>query len=92
MARLTGPIPDVVPDVMPHSNTEWSLADGTIVYPRQVEVLWLLSHGLTKREAGERMFLAENTVRYHALTVCRALGARNVAHAVRLGLEQGLIR
>lgn len=86
------PIPDIVPDRVLPSLQRWRMPDGTVITPRQVEVLWLLSHGLTKAEAAERLVLSEDTVRSHATNVYRRLGARSMAHAVRLGLELGLIR
>ncbi|MBC8506032.1 MAG: response regulator transcription factor [Anaerolineales bacterium] len=58
--------------------------------PREVEVLALLGDGLPNRAIAERLFVSENTVKYHVRNILQKLGAQNrteaVAHAMRMGL------
>jgi DNA-binding CsgD family transcriptional regulator len=58
---------------------------------REQEVLRLVADGLSLREIGEQLAIAEATVRTHLANANRKLGARNRAHAVALGLRLGLI-
>jgi DNA-binding CsgD family transcriptional regulator len=58
---------------------------------REQEVLSLVAGGSSLREIGERLAIAEATVRTHLANANRKLGARNRAHAVALGLTLGLI-
>jgi DNA-binding CsgD family transcriptional regulator len=58
---------------------------------REQEVLSRVAGGSSLREIGEQLAIAEATVRTHLANANRKLGARNRAHAVALGLTQGLI-
>lgn len=58
---------------------------------REHEVMCLLSHGLTVRETGQKLFIAPNTVKSHLRRVYRKLGARNAAHAVAIAYRRGLL-
>lgn len=51
---------------------------------RQREVLKLLCYGLTNQEIGNRLFIAEFTVKTHVAALLKAIGARTRAHAVAL--------
>jgi DNA-binding NarL/FixJ family response regulator len=59
---------------------------------REREVIALLSHGLTNREIGTRMFVSESTAKFHVHNVMRKLGVRRraeVAYAAgKLGLPE----
>lgn len=59
--------------------------------PREREVLLALSFGASNKEIAAALFLAEETVKSHLRSVFAKLGARNRAHAVRLGFEAGLL-
>ncbi len=50
--------------------------------PRQIEILSLVSEGLSNAEIGERLFLAEPTIKWHVGKILRALGVANRAQAV----------
>jgi DNA-binding CsgD family transcriptional regulator len=60
----------------------------TRLSPRQTEVLALLGSGLTQREVGAQLHLTTETIRTHVRAARRALGARTVAHAVALALDE----
>lgn len=65
--------------------------DGATITARGVEVLQLLPLGLTNAQIAARLFLGEETVKSHIKAVFQALGARDRAQAVYLGMVHGLI-
>jgi DNA-binding NarL/FixJ family response regulator len=58
---------------------------------RQVEVLDCLGLGLSNKDIGGRLGLAEKTVKAHVTGVLRGLGAANRADAVKRARAGGLI-
>lgn len=58
--------------------------------PRQVEVLRLITEGLTSREIAARLQLSEKTVETHRSAVAQRLGIRDVAGLVRYAVRVGL--
>lgn len=58
---------------------------------RQLEVLDLLSRGLTFQQVGRELDLSRYTVQSHVSALMRRLRTRNTAHAVRVALERGLL-
>lgn len=58
---------------------------------RQVELLYLMSLGLTNVEIARRWGLALDTIKTHTSRLFARLDARNRAHAVRCGFERGLL-
>jgi len=57
---------------------------------RELEVLKLLTGGLSNAEIGERLFLSEATVKTHVTRVLNKLGVRDRVQAVVLSYETGL--
>jgi len=68
-------------------------ATGLAVEPnrRQREILALAVNGLTVDQIGERMSITSATVHSVLRAVCRALGARDQAHAVAIALARGVM-
>jgi DNA-binding NarL/FixJ family response regulator len=58
--------------------------------PRQIEVLRLITEGLTSREIAARLTLSEKTVETHRSAVAQRLGIRDVAGLVRYAVRVGL--
>jgi DNA-binding NarL/FixJ family response regulator len=58
---------------------------------REREVLLLLVEGRSNREIGERLFIAEATVKTHVMAVLRKLELRDRIQAVIFGYESGLV-
>jgi len=59
---------------------------------RQIEVLTLISQGLSYKEAGARLYISPRTIRYHMAEIMNQLHLENraqvLAYAGRLGLGQ----
>lgn len=64
----------------------------TILTAKQMEVLALLTEGLSNRAIGKRMEVSENTVRTHVSAVLYALDAKSRAEAVVTARRQGLVQ
>lgn len=58
---------------------------------RELQVLLGMSHGRSNGDIAKALFLSEDTVKSHAARLFRKLGARDRAHAVRLGFEYRLL-
>lgn len=49
---------------------------------RELEVLDLLSRGLSSRKIAEKLFISPNTVEYHRKQLLRKTDSRNVAELI----------
>lgn len=58
---------------------------------RELEILQLISQGLSNREIAEKLFVSENTVKTHSSRLFDKLDAKRRTQAVQLGKEYGLI-
>ena len=56
-----------------------------VLTPRQREVLHLITEGLSNKEIGRRLGVAEGTVKMHVATILKSIGANNRAHAAAIG-------
>jgi two-component system response regulator DegU len=88
----------VQPSVAARLITEFSRQRGAPQQPeydalseRERDVLRLLSEGLSNREIGARLALAEGTVKNYVSALLDKLHAANRTQAARLAREQGLI-
>jgi DNA-binding NarL/FixJ family response regulator len=59
---------------------------------RELEVVQLLTHGLSNAEIGDRLYLSGATVKTHVTRVLQKLGVRDRVQAVVLAYESGLVQ
>lgn len=57
---------------------------------RELEVVKLLTGGLSNKEIANRLNLAENTIKMHLQNAFRKMGARSRADAVRIALSKNI--
>ena len=58
---------------------------------RELDILALIAHGCSNREAAARLFISEATVKTHVLHIYAKLGVNDRAAAVAVGFERGLL-
>lgn len=59
--------------------------------PRELQILALIAEGATNKEIGQRIFLAENTVKNHLKNILAKLQVENRAQAVAYAFREGLL-
>jgi two-component system, NarL family, response regulator LiaR len=79
-----------VPSAQTFVLNEAKVADLGIT-PRELEILQLISSGLSNREIADKLFVSENTVKTHSSRVFDKLNAKRRTQAVQIGKELGLI-
>jgi NarL family two-component system response regulator LiaR len=84
-------VPVPVPAGQPFAVNSKKLEELEIT-PRELEILELISKGMSNREIAEKLFVSENTVKTHSSRVFDKLGAKRRTQAVQLGKEFGLIQ
>ena len=60
--------------------------------PRELEVLTLLSEGLTNPEIAERLVVSRSTVKHHVRAILSKLGASSRTEAVALAIKHNLVK
>ncbi len=71
--------------------TSISVNDLEPLTPREVEVLQLVSEGLTNPEIAEELFISRGTVRIHVSNILAKLGASTRTEATRIAQRRGLV-
>jgi DNA-binding NarL/FixJ family response regulator len=77
----------------PHDAAPLSELDGPVepLTPREVEVLQLLSQGLSNKLLGARLGISEHTAKFHVNAILGKLGAQGRTDAVVRAARMGLI-
>ena len=58
---------------------------------REIELLHLLSEGLSNKAISQRLSISENTVKYHIKQIMQKLGVQNRTEAVSFAAREGLL-
>jgi DNA-binding NarL/FixJ family response regulator len=67
-----------------------NLAPKIILTEREQGILNLISQGLSNRAIAEKLFISENTVKYHIKNTLQKLALKNRAEAAAYAIQQGL--
>lgn len=59
--------------------------------PRELDVLRLMTRGMTNKQIAAELVITEHTVKFHIRTILGKLGAANRTEAVTLALQKGLV-
>jgi DNA-binding NarL/FixJ family response regulator len=59
--------------------------------PREIDVLKLIAKGFSNKQIGDRLGIAEATVKNHVVSLLGKLGVQDRTHAVTLALERNII-
>jgi DNA-binding NarL/FixJ family response regulator len=78
------------PDMPASPGPPVAAASASTLSQRQIDVLRLVSAGLTYKGVGARLALSEETVRYHMREIMRVLHLENRAQAIAYAGEHGL--
>jgi DNA-binding NarL/FixJ family response regulator len=62
-----------------------------VLTPRERDVLDMLARGLSNKQIGVRLALAENTVKFHVASILGKLEAATRTQAVTIGIARGWI-
>ncbi|HEV7398124.1 MAG TPA: response regulator transcription factor [Pyrinomonadaceae bacterium] len=81
--------------VMVAAPSEFSLNEARLrelsITKRELEILELISNGLSNREIADKLFVSENTVKTHSSRLFDKLSAKRRTQAVQIGKQEGLI-
>jgi two-component system nitrate/nitrite response regulator NarL len=66
-------------------------ARGAELTVRETEVLEGIARGQSNAEIARELYLTIDTIKTHACRLYRKLGARDRAHAVAIGMREGII-
>lgn len=86
-----GGLSKIVPDLQALAASNDGYPRGTVLTPREQEVMRLLAEGRTVREVASELSLSVKTVEAHKLNLMRKLDIHNRATLVEYALQRGLI-
>jgi DNA-binding NarL/FixJ family response regulator len=81
----------IVRSIAPGTNDFPSLESPDPLTPRELEVLRMMSGGLSNREIAEAFHVAEGTIKNHVSNILSKMGVRDRTRAVLKALEQGYV-
>ncbi len=64
---------------------------GTVLTPRELDVLKLVAQGLSNSDIAQRLFLSEHTIHRHLANILRKLGLSSRVAAAAWGVRNGLV-
>ncbi len=73
-----------------HAKT--SESPSSLLTARELEILELVSQGLTNQQIAQKLFISSRTIDTHRTNIMHKIGVHDVAHLVRYAVEHGLIK
>jgi LuxR family maltose regulon positive regulatory protein len=77
---------------LPSTNGASGEGAGASLSEREADILIMLIQGLSNRDIGAKIFVSENTVKYHLKNIYAKLGVKNRMEACNVALARGLLR
>jgi DNA-binding NarL/FixJ family response regulator len=66
--------------------------DSSRLTPRELDILQLVSNGLTNQEIADKLFTSKRTVETHRQSLLEKTGVKNTPSLVKYAMEQGLLQ
>ncbi len=83
--------PRVVNLLVKHVHNGHCPTEDMSLSPREMEILRLMSQGLSNREIGEKLFLSQSSVKHYVSNIMYKLNARNRVEAIMIATRAGLL-
>ncbi len=83
--------PRVVNLLVKHVHNSSCHAEDMSFSAREMEILRLMSQGLSNKEIGEKLFLSQSSVKHHVSNIMYKLNARNRVEAIMIATKFGLL-
>jgi DNA-binding NarL/FixJ family response regulator len=65
---------------------------GISLSEREIEIIKLLSDGLSSKEIGDKLFISSRTVESHKANILSKLNLKNCAEMIKYSIKQGIIK
>jgi DNA-binding NarL/FixJ family response regulator len=75
-----------------HVKTHHDSEPGTGLSEREIEIIKLLSDGLSSKEIGDKLFISSRTVESHKANILSKLNLKNCAEMIKYSIKQGIIK
>lgn len=73
------------------SNMSTDFEDPKSLSPRELEVLEMVSNGLTTKEIAQHLFVSDRTIETHRVNIMKKLNASNTAELIKIAAKKDLI-
>ncbi len=89
---LNKDVTDNIINYLTHRKSNVTSTDGLPrITPRELEIIKLISHGLTSKAVADKLFISELTVIKHRKNIIKKLGVKNFTEVVAVALQNNLI-
>jgi two-component system, NarL family, nitrate/nitrite response regulator NarL len=82
--------PALAADMLTEFSNPHPIDSFAVLTARETTILQLLSQGLTNREIGERLYLAEKTVKHYMTSILQKLHVRSRTEAALIAMQRGV--
>lgn len=90
LAPVSGPVPEDAARQMANG-LRHTIAGEEPINERELQIIKLLAEGRSNKEIGEKLFLSENTIRYHIHKILQKLDVSRRIEIVRVAMERQLV-
>lgn len=83
---------EIISSRFPYVRNQDMLKRRYMLGDRHIEILNMMSQGMTTKEISEKLFLSVNTIKYHKKTIQKAFDAKNSNEVLAKAYSEGLIK